>query len=444
MQLKSNKQLGKKLAAATCALLGVQAGLVEARDEPGTWDFDTAVLYYAESDDKVQAAEPVISATRNYENDQKLNLKLVVDTLTGASPNGATPSDSVQTFTRPSGSGSYETQSGEQPLDDTFIDTRVALSTQWSSPISRDWAYSTGVYGSVEHDYISTGINGNILRYLNNKNTTLNAGLALSHDIVTPEGGVPAPLGRMATPNTSNYEQDFSDSRDSSEETKDIIDMMFGATQVINRRMIMQFNYSISLSDGYLTDPYKLLSVIDDQAGANYGGNLTDADGNNVYLYENRPDSRMKHTLYWQTKYQLLSGDIIDGSYRLMVDDWGITSHTFDMTYRWQLGNNYLEPHLRYYMQSEADFYQRYITSTEYNSGVPTIQDASADYRLGELDTWTLGLKYGYRLDKDRELSVRLEYYQQTNTGDSGIGKLADQELYPDNDAIMVQLGYSF
>jgi len=63
---------------------------------------------------------------------------------TGASPNGATPSDQVQTFTSPSGKGSMDAEAGKQLLDDTFKDTRIAV-YQLSAPIDRKlglWAWA--------------------------------------------------------------------------------------------------------------------------------------------------------------------------------------------------------------------------------------------------------------------------------------------------------------
>jgi hypothetical protein len=58
-----------------------------------------------------------------------LNLKLTIDSLTGASATGAAAQPNVQKFTRPSGEGSYQTQAGQTLLDDTFKDTRVQLNT---------------------------------------------------------------------------------------------------------------------------------------------------------------------------------------------------------------------------------------------------------------------------------------------------------------------------
>jgi hypothetical protein len=385
--VRSIKKIAPALAAASCSLLSVASNTALARGEAGTWDFEAASLLYAETDDRVSAVEPVFSATRNFEDGEVLNLKAAFDALTGASPNGATPSAAPQTFTTPSGNSTYTTDAGDAPIDDTFKDTRVALSASWLAPINRDWEYNAAVYGSKEYDYLSMGTSGGVKRYLNNKNTALNAGLSFSFDTIEPEGDIAKPLAKMGF-----NDADFDATRDETSDSKTIIDALFGVTQVINRNTIMQFNYSVSMSDGYLSDPFKVLSVIDDDAASgNFGGNVAEG-GNNIYLYEARPDSRIKHSLYWQTKYALANGDVIDGSYRFMMDDWGINSHTFDFRYRWQLGSSYLEPHFRYYMQSEADFYKRYITETEYNAG--GLKEATADYRLGDLDGMTVGLKW--------------------------------------------------
>ena len=324
----------------------------------------------------MSAAEPVISATKNYDEETKRNIKLAADTLTGA-----TPSDQVQTFTSPSGNGSYRTEVNQPTLDDTFKDTRLALSTNWSAPISRDWSYGIGGYFSKEYDYQSLGVNGNVSRYFNQKNTTLTMGLNLSNDTLNPVGGIPSKLFQVPE-NSSNNE--FSQRQDSDD--KSVIDAVFGISQVINSRTIMQFNYGVSTSSGYLTDPYKILSVINDNSGENYGGNFQ-SNNRDLYLYESRPDSRLKQSLYWQTKYQLDNNDILDLSYRYMSDDWGIHSHTIDAKNRFRFNKQYLEPQLRWYTQSKADFYHRYLNASDHSNN----EFASADYRLGDLDTYTMG-----------------------------------------------------
>ena len=51
------------------------------------------------------------------------------------------------------------------------------------------------------------------------------------------------------------------------DQSKDVTDLLIGVTQVLNRHTIVQFNYSLSQADGYLTDPYKVLSVVDPVTG---------------------------------------------------------------------------------------------------------------------------------------------------------------------------------
>jgi len=193
--------------------------------------------------------------------------------------------------------------------------------------------------------------------------------------------------------------------------------------------MITQFNYSYSMVDGYLTDPFKILSVV------NQSGLTQD------YLYEKRPDKRQKQSLYAQAKYHFDS-TVLDLSYRYMWDDWKINSHTIDSRLRIPLSSNsYIEPHFRYYQQTAADFYQPFLQQAD-----PLPKFASADYRIGEMNAYTAGIKYGITLQSGNELSFRLEYYSQrpTSAGHQEPGILADMEIYQGVDAIIAQVSYSF
>lgn len=447
---KSNQDFKRLLASASCALFAENSVAVEAQEN---WKFDAATLVYVEGDNRVTAIEPVVSATKAYDSETKLSVKVAGDTLTGASPNGATPSNLIQTFTGPSGNGGYTTPANEQPLDDTFKDTRLSAAVNWVAPLNRVWSYDTGGYLSSEHDYLSLGGNGSLSRYFNQKNTTLSFGLALALDTISPVGGAPDGLTQLSAYSGDDDDDESDDKSDDEDdddeddddegsggsESKNVVDIVFGVTQVINRKTIMQFNYGISAASGYNTDPYKILSVIDESTGSNYGGNYQ-LEGNNLYLYEKRPDSRVKQSVYWQTKYQLDNNDILNLSYRFMFDDWGVTSHTVDLKYRFRFKKQYFEPQVRWYSQSKADFYQRYLTSGDYQ----TEDYASADYRLGDLETITLGLRYGYKFEDHTEFYTRFSVYQQTNTGDKGFGQLTSQELYPDTTATMLTLGYKF
>ena len=435
MKKRDELSASAALAAATATLLGTQAPTPVQAAEDEDWLFNTALLYYGEDEDRVQDASLSLLATKNFVDDRLLTLGLTVDVLTGATPTGAIRQDVAQTFTRPSGNDTYTIAAGELPTDDTFKDTRVALSASWSQPFARLWQVSGGFTASNEYDYLHLGINGKLSRDFNKRNTTLSAGFAFASDEFDPVGGAPRPLAEM---------QDVGDrSNKLGTESKDVLDLVFGITQVISKDLIVQVNYSFSDNSGYLTDPYKFLSVVD----AATGDTLTrtpapGAEGpSHRFAYESRPDERTKHSLFGQAKYHM-NGKVLDASYRYMTDDWDIDSHTFEARYRIPVGErSYVEPHLRYYTQTEADFYTLSVVD-----GDPLPIHASADYRLGDFDAITAGLKYGWQTGGGSKYSLRLELYQQRGDIPSNLlfGNQVGRETYPDLDAVILQFSYQF
>lgn len=192
--------IAQGLAAATCTLLGTTVALPVAAEEEPQWEFDTALLHYGESDDRVRDLSLNVLARRLFADDKVLSLGLVYDSLTGASPSGAIPQDEAQTFTRPSGNAVNSGAPGELPLDDTFLDTRYALTVGWQQPIGRLYTGSAGISFSTEHDYTHTGLNLGIARDFNKRNTTVSLGAAIARDELDPEGGAPLPLAANGRP----------------------------------------------------------------------------------------------------------------------------------------------------------------------------------------------------------------------------------------------------
>jgi hypothetical protein len=408
----NNKNIRQSLTAAAGCLLGVTAHAQSADD----WQTDVAVLIYNETD-RISAFEPAISLKKTYEDDSVLGFKLVYDALTGASHNGAAESDQVQTFTRPSGNGSYETKAGEVPLDDTFRDSRGSFSVNYEQPIGR---FNKMIYGgniSAEHDFTSMSASATYLHDMNQRNTTLSLGVSFEYDDITPEGGIPVALSEMKA-NTQNQE------RAEESDTRTMSEVLFGVTQVIDRYTLVQLNYGYSQSSGYHTDPYKIVSVL------NPDGSLDGTTGNGlngVYLYENRPDSRTKQSFYGKVK-RYIGGDVADISYRYMWDDWDVVSHTVDTHYRFNMSDSwYIEPHVRYYQQQEAEFYRYRLINTDV-----TPEYMTADYRLGNMTATTIGAKVGFMAGGYAN-SVRLEMYQQS--GD---------ESPADLDALILQYNIRF
>ena len=432
---KNQKSISATLATATCALLGgTIAAPVDAQEEP-SWDFNTSFLYYGEDNDRVQDASISMLARRTFYDDRALTMGLTIDALTGATPNGGIKQNTPQTFTQPSGKDVFTAPANTLPLDDTFRDTRVAVSASWQQPLGRLYTFNVGASASKEYDYLHLGANAKISRDFNKRNTTVSAGLAFAADNIDPEGGAPMPLTPML---------DVDDlSNRMGKEDKDVVDLVLGVTQVISRNLVVQVNYSFSDSSGYLNDPYKIVAVVDGLTGDVIPRTLPPGEESpsHEYIFESRPDERTKHSLYGQAKYYM-GGKVLDASYRYMTDDWDIDSHTVDIRYRWPINDKrYLEPHLRFYTQTAADFYQVGVVD-----GDPLPSYVTHDYRLGEFDAITAGLKYGWETKNGNEMSVRLEVYQQRGSisADKLIGNQVGLVEYPDLDAVIFQYSYRF
>ena len=203
---------------------------------------------------------------------------------------------------------------------------------------------------------------------------------------------------------------------------------LIGLTQVVLRNWLTALNYTWDRSSGYLTDPYRILSVLD-------------ADGNVTgYRYESRPDTRTRQSLYWDNKLAL-GPTVLELSYRRGKDSWAVHSDTVEARLRIDFGSGmYLEPHARWYHQTAAEFYNLYLNET-----APLPGYASADPRLAAFDAITAGVKLGIAVARNGELALRLEEYEQRPSDESSLlPVLQGLDLNPNLKATIVQLSWRF
>lgn len=422
------------MTAVAATLLG--PGSVAAA---GLGTLDSSLLIYSETD-RVKIAEAVLDYSRQLGVNRTLGVRLTLDALTGASPNGATPSSRIQTFTSPSGNGSYVVNPGELPLDSTFEDMRGALDASLRQSLDRLTFVNVGGHLSIETDYTSLGVNGRIERDLNRRNTTIGLAASYTHDIVSPLGGVPVPLAPMPPPGEDEGEADRAPADDDdgeggggSSEGKDIVDMVVGLTQILDRNTIVRFDYSLSRSSGYLNDPYKIVSLVQNESSTAPGEP-------SAYLYEARPETRNKQALFAEAR-RYIAGSVLNVSYRYFWDDWGIRSHTADVLVRFPVrGTHAVEPHFRWYRQSGADFYRTYLVD-----GRTLPEFASADFRLAAFDAMTWGLKYSFPVGGGARMSLAGEYYTQMGerAPPDAFGVLREYDLFPGLDVFMIRVGFS-
>jgi hypothetical protein len=364
-----------------------------AAAEGSDWQAEAALLYYGELG-RVTAIEPVLNLERAWSAEHRASATLVLDALGGASHNGAAVVSSAQAFTGSSGGvddedGGVQTfAAGEVPLIRGFEDFRMALDLAYVQPINTPLnRVSLGSSLSKEEDYLSIGFNGALATELFSRNTKISLGGGGSYDQISPDGGIPQVLGDSILA-VSTLDGD----------EKWVGDLSLGLTQVINKISIVQLNYNYGRSSGYHNDPYKIISRLD-AAGVPVD-----------YLNESRPEERVKQSLYGALKLAL-GAHSVTGSYRYYWDDWAVVAQTVDGLLRFNLSDSlYLEGHGRWHRQSKAEFYQLWLASAD---SVPLF--ASADHRLGDLQTRTLGLNVGYKLDGSLAFALRTEWYHQSD-----------------------------
>lgn len=188
------------------------------------------------------------------------------------------------------------------------------------------------VGASRENDYDAWSGGMDMERHFNNDLTTLAGGISYSSDDINPSD---ASLFNRVT-----------------DESKRTASAFFSVSQVIDQNSLFQSSLNVTRHRGYLTDPYK----------------LGDA----------RPDERTQ--VAWSNAYRrFLAGPdaALHLDLRFYDDDFGISSLTFDASWHQNLGDNWqVAPRLRYYSQSEADFF------TPVNDFSGALRYNASDYRL--------------------------------------------------------------
>ncbi|MEL0027377.1 MAG: DUF3570 domain-containing protein, partial [Perlucidibaca sp.] len=174
-----------------------------------------------------------------------------------------------------------------------------------------------------------------------------------------------------------------------------------GIIQVLTPRDQFRVTLSTLWQQGFLSDPYKLAYITSTAS--------TVADS--------RPDRRFSGALSAQYRHGFTSpGLALQADYRYFLDDWGVEAHTLT------LGLNHSgslwdwSASLRWYSQSQADFYAPFYASQR-SDGL-----ASSDYRLSPYGALGANLDLGRRLGAWR-LGAGLGAYHAS--ADYALGKVA-------------------
>lgn len=351
--------------------------------------YDYSYQLYQEDDDRIRVESHYIRGEVEINDDTAFRFQWLSDSISGASPTGALPGG-LQPFLA--------------PLEDVRTGILGALSRQVG-----DHRIELEVSRSEEDDYVSRGFALSDVLELNNKNTTLTFGLNYLDDVVS----IPR----------------------ASDRKKYTYDLFAGVTQVIDKNTLVSCNLTLGYSDGYLSDPYKIVQRTDYLTFPDGLGGTITIPVDNIYS-ENRPGERFRQVLQLGARHYVEKADgAIDAVLRLSNDDFGVFSQTVQLEWRQQVGENLqVIPFFRYYHQSAADFFVQTIDGMPIGAP-PRNPDGSglnysADYRLSEFDALSVGLRLRYRFTDTISANATYERYMMDGTGSSS--DQAPGQAYPD------------
>ncbi len=243
---------------------------------------------------------------------------------------------------------------------------------------------------SNEKDYDSNAYGLNATFDFNERNTTLALGVGKRHDRVM-----------------SVTDSKLNAARDANE-------WLVGVTQLIDRRTLIQSNLTVTRLTGYLNDPYKLTFSL-------YRDGQTPGS---VFLRDLRPDSRA--IFAWLTRGKRAFPElaaIVSAEYRYYRDDWGIRAHTISGSWLQTMNDHWqIEAGLRFYSQSQADFYRAEITQR------PAPRFTSSDQRLAAYGAWEPSLKVIVKLTDQLSWDVGYARYLQRGSAKLNGGGSPDFE----------------
>jgi len=350
--------------ARTMALAGLWVAVA-----PRLARAEDAVRYkfqdYQESGGRIAVKVHGAAVEKDFGQSTHLKIEGVIDAITGATPNG-----------QPAPAGSDQV-----PLS-KLTERRKA----WNAALSRQFErvnVAVGVANSRESDYVSNGWSLNTLTDFNQKNTTLLVGVAGTDDDIRV----------------------FYQTERAKKRTNDVV---VGVTQLLDPQTSLTFNVTWGRQRGYLADPYKLVQK---EVEILPGLLLTRTFG------ENRPAEREKWIALavMNRAFPALHG-AAEASYRYYHDTYGTDAHTLDLSWFQQLGDKViLRPGFRFYDQSAANFYYYRLDGTPIipDSGAPRANGPfySSDYRLSQLQTYTVGLKAIWNITDAWQVDAAYERY---------------------------------
>lgn len=330
------------------------------------------------------------------------SLRLAIDTLSGETPVGIHARGDVNDWRF-------------QEIDD---ERRVGVATIEHEV--DDYTLTFEYAHSKEEDYRSNAVTAKVSREFNQKNTTLTGGVSFLFDEV------------LATDFTSNIEN----------EDKDTIDVSVGLSQILTPNTLFDLTLGYGRSKGYLSDPYRRISQITTKTLMGPFGPIEVTD---TFDYpENRPNEQHRFVAKASVRQYFEELDAaLKFSYRFFANSDSLEGHTVELKWVQQVNSQLsVAPFVRYYQQSEADFYYATLTDSgidgtfEIDGSGPNY---SSDYRLSKMEALTYGVRVAWEPRSDLTLDLQLERYEM-----NGLDSDTPSSFFPTANVVSVGAQWRF
>ena len=340
---------------------------------------------YDEESGRTTISTPSIEINKDFGADYTLNLSVVHDSVSGASP----------IFHDSSSGASAKIPDGTVNPNDIeysnvdYEDERTAVGVNLTKRFeSRDELTVGGNY-SKEHDYESKEMSIEYLHYLDSsKNQSISIGTSYQKNDVSV----------YCSLNTDECDS----SSGASEKVKDldVISSEIGFTQTIDKTSQLKASLFYISEDGYLSNPYMRV--------------VREYNTNPKITEDKKPNSRKAYGALFQYSKALNEKITTVSSYRFYTDDWDISSHTLKSELYYEFNDKLTTGvGLRYYTQSEAEFYN---SSMDYFTNQT---HASSDRRMSSFDSLNYKLSGDYKINSDISVNASLNYYDQPDYFDA-------------------------
>ena len=336
---------------------------------------------WIEDNDRMRVKSWYFSGEETFNEHWKADIVGLIDSMSGATPNGIQPQDSPD----------WLSQMRERR--EAFVGSLTYLKDEYS------YSFEFGL--SDESDYVSRSYAASVNRAMWEETLNLTGGFSFMDDRIDTDvvGGPGMGIQKKHTP-----------------------DFFIGIERLLDPKTVISLNFTYGRPNGYLSDPYKgVQHTVEPFPGIQFL-KLTS---------ENRPDERETFIGFLEGKRYFEKLDAsIEASYRYFADDRDLVGHTFDLQWFQRFGDSWvLRPGFRYYYQDAANYYTRTLDGTGIDSSAQIYGQApyySSDYRITELETLTYGLKLTYFTKGNLNIDIAFDQYDM-----KGLDGVTSQLLYP-------------